>query len=123
MSLTLTAYSPNGTTTDGNGYQVLNFSSQGTTVGKIQGTQAGKDTPTRYLRIGGVNRPVLEGALHLSFGATLPIAGEQRGTGWEYVVTAIGPNDDDALLGRRYLVVGVPAKSKATARRLDVVEV
>jgi hypothetical protein len=30
---------------------------------------------------------------------------------------------DPALLGRRFQVVSVPAKSFATARRLDVVEV
>lgn len=122
MTLTLTAYSPNGTTTDADGYEVPAFTSQGTVKGKIQaGSQSGQDTATRYVSIGGVERPVLVGGLHIPISASVPVASEQRGQGWEYVVTAVGAADS-ALLGRRYLVVGAPAKSFATARRLDVVE-
>lgn len=123
MTLTLTAYSPNGTTTDADGYEVPAFADEGSTPGKVQGgTQAGKDTPTRHVSIGGVERPVLSAGLHVPIAAPVPVASEQRGIGWEYLVTAIGPNDDPALLNRRYLVVGVPMKSFSTARRLDVVE-
>jgi hypothetical protein len=122
MTLTLAAYSPNGTTKDGDGYDVPQFNPEGQTFGKVQaGAQAGGDTPTRYVKIGGVERPVLSGGLHIPIAAKVPVASEQRGHAWEYVVTALGPLDDPALLGRRYLVVGVPAKSYATARRLDVV--
>jgi hypothetical protein len=52
----------------------------------------------------------------------VPTAGDQ-GIGWEYLCTAVGAHDDPTLLGRRFLVVNAPAKSFATARRLDVVEV
>lgn len=122
MGLTLTAYSPNGTTTDGDGYEVPAFANEGSTIGKVQGgTLAGADTNTRFVRIGEVDRPILEGGLHIPIGADIPTAG-RKGDGWEYLVTAVGPGDDPAILGRRYLVVEVPAKSFATARRLNVVE-
>lgn len=126
MTLTLAAYSPTGDfTTDSDGFEVPAFTPEGSTFGKVQGgSQAGQDTATRYVSIGGVERPVLAGGLHIPIGAKVPKAGEQRGLAggaWEYVVTATG-DGDPALLGRRYLVVGVPAKSFATARRLDVIE-
>lgn len=124
MTLTLTAYSPNGTTTNADGYEVQDYADEGRTPGKVQaGSQAGADTATRYIEIGGTGRPVLASGLHIPISAPVPVAGEQRGIGWEFLVTAVGPNDDPALLDRRYLVVGVPAKSHLTARRLDVVEV
>lgn len=123
MTLTLTAYSPAATTADPDGFEIPAFTSEGTTLGKVQGSsQAGKDTPSRYVSIGGVDRPVLSAGLHIPIGAPVPVASEQVSVGWEYEVTALGPADDPALLGRRYLVVGVPAKSFATARRLDVIE-
>lgn len=122
MTLTLTAYSPSGTTTNGDGYQVSAFTSQGTTRGKVQsGSESGTDTTTRFVRIGGVDKPILEAGLHIPLTATVPVAGHP-GTGWEYVVTAVGNRDDPALLNRRYLVVEAPAKSFATARRLNVVQ-
>ena len=125
MTLTLTPQVPTGDLiTDPNGFEVPVFTAQSAHVGKVQaGSQAGGDTTIRYLPIGGVERPVLSGGLHIPIGAPVPVASEQRGQAWEYVVTAVGPVDDPALLGRRYMVVGVPAKSFATARRLDVVEV
>lgn len=124
MTLTLAAYSPNGTAPDADDYEVPAFTSEGSTFGKVQsGSLSGDDTATRYVNIGGVERPVLVGGLHIPISAPVPVAGEQRGIGWEYVVTAVGSADDPALLGRRFLVVGVPVKSFATARRLDVVEV
>lgn len=124
MSLTLAAYSPDATTTDANGFNVPAFASEGSTVGKVQaGAQAGQDAATRHVTVGGVARPVLSGGLHIPIGAPVPVGSEQRGLGWEYEVTAVGAGDDPALLGRRFLVVGVPVKSYATARRLDVVEV
>lgn len=123
MTLTLAAYSPNGTTTDANGYKVPAFTTGTPTVGKVQGSSSStRDAATRTVTIGDVPRPVLEAGLHIPVSATVPAAGEERGKGWEYVVTAIGTYDDPALLNKRYLVVGVPSKSKATARRLDVVE-
>lgn len=130
MALTLTAYSPGEPSTDADGYEVIPYANEGDTPGKVQsGTQSGSDTPTRHVSIGGVERPVLSGGLHIPIAAFIAdgslsiVASEQSGIGWEFEVAATGPADDPALLGRRYLVVGVPAKSHATARRLDVVEV
>lgn len=130
MTLTLTAYSPTGeTTTDADGYQVPDYADEGSTPGKLQaGSQAGGDGTTKYVNIGGVERPVIEGGLHIPvdrfiFDGLLIQTSEQRGKGWEFEVLALGPQDDPALLGRRYLVVSAPAKSFATARRLDVVEI
>lgn len=92
--------------------------------GKVQsGSKSGGDTATRFVRVGGVELPVASGGLHIPLGAPVPVAGEQVGIGWEYIVAAVGPYDDPALMGRRFRVVGSPAKSYATARRLDVVEV
>lgn len=126
MTLTLTAYSPTGLAPGPDGYDIPGYSPEGSTFGKVQaGAQAGGDTGTRYVKIGDTERPVLAGGLHIPITATIPTAGEERGQlggAWEYLVTAVGPFDDPELLGRRYLVVAVPAKSLATARRLDVVE-
>lgn len=124
---TFTPYAPNGTTTtDADGFKVPGFDTHTATDGKIQSRSGGLgagDTVSRRITIGGVARPVLEGALHIPVSAEVPVAGEQRGIGWEYVCTAIGPDSDPALLGRRWLIVSVPAETNATARRLDIVEV
>lgn len=123
MTLTLTAYSPNGFTTDADGLEVPAYASEGTTRGKVQGPSASTaDAAVRTVTVGGVSRPVLVAGLHIPVSADLPAVGD-RGIGWEYVVTAIGGFDSPSLLGRRFLVVGAPDKSFATARRLDVVEV
>lgn len=122
MTLTLAAYEPGGETIV-NGLKVEGYTPKGSTFGKVQGgSSTSKDTVDRYVTVGGVERPVLNGGLHIPISATIPRAGAS-GVGWEYQVTAVGPHDDPALLGRRYLIVSVPMKSHATARRLDVVEV
>lgn len=113
---TFTAYAFETITIDE--LQVQDWVGQGATSGKIAGpsAQAG-DTNTRTVTVGGVERPVVEGGLHIPLSAPLPAIG------WEYVCTAVGDASDPALLNRRWRVVDVPAKSYATARRLDVVEV
>lgn len=116
MSLTVAAYSPGYAKVAGLDEQA--WTAQGETRGRVNGTSAAaSDTRTRYATVGDVERPVLEGGLSIPVSATLPAAG------WEYEVTAVGADDDPSLLGRRYRVVDVPAKSNASARRLDVVEV
>jgi len=80
-------------------------------------SQQSQDPYTREVTVAGVARPVLQGGLSIPVGATMPAVG------WEYQVTAVGASDDPQLKGRRFHVVSVPAKSFATARRLDVVEV
>ena len=105
------------------GLRRTTYDSMGSTPGKVQaGATASKDAATRTVRIGGTDRPLIEGGLHIPLSAPVPVAGD-RGIGWEYVVSSVGSETDPALVGRRYLVVGAPAKSYATARRLDVVEV
>lgn len=121
MTLSLEAFSTDAVEVDG--MLVETPVSEGTTVGKVQaGRATANDAVTRMVTVGGVARPVMQGGLHIPISAPVPVAGEQ-GQGWQYEVTAVGPHDDPALLGRRFLVVSVPVKSKATARRLDVVEV
>lgn len=122
MTLTLRAYEPNGTTKDADGYDVPAYIDKGTVAGKVQsGSAQGGDTNTRYVSVGDVERPILEAGLHIPLDAELPAASHQRGQAWEYVVESAG-NADPSLLGRRFMVVEVPAKSFATARRLNVVE-
>lgn len=125
LTLTLAAFSPVGMTQDADGYDVPAFAPEGSTFGKVQsrtgGLGASGDTAVRSVTIGGVPRFVLQGGLHIPVSAPIPEAGEQRGHGWEYVVTGVGPVDDPALLGMRFLVVSAPVKSRATTRRLDVV--
>jgi hypothetical protein len=123
MTLTLTAYSPNGYTTGGDGLEVRAYANEGATAGKVQGSSSSvAGAATQYVTVGGVSRAVMRAGLHLPISADLPVAGDQ-GIGWEYAVTAVGVDDDPTLVGRRFLVVSVPGKSFATARRLDVVEV
>jgi hypothetical protein len=119
MTLALDAYSPDpDNPTVVNGQEQPGFASEGSTPGKVAGrSQQSSDTYTRTVTIGEVEVPILEGGLHIPISAPVP---EIR---WEYEVTALGADDDPVLLNRRYRVVSVPAKSFATARRLDVVEV
>lgn len=122
MGCTFDAHSPNGTTTV-DGLQVQAYANEGSTPGKVQGgSTSTADTATEFVTVGGVRRPLLRGGLHIPVGAPVPRAGD-RGVGWEYHCTAVAAPGDQALVGRWYLVVNVPAKSYATARRLDVVEV
>lgn len=115
MTDTFTAYAYTWGTVDGLREQT--WVAQGDTPGKVSGRSSGGDTQTRMANIGGVERPVMEGGLHLPLSAPLPKVG------WELQCIAVGPASDPSLLGRRWRVVDVPAKSHATARRLDVVEV
>jgi hypothetical protein len=120
---TFTAYRPDATATatDANGFEVPGYATAGTTPGKVAGPSAqSRDTNARTVTIGGSERPVIEGGLHVPVSAPVPATGEY-GTGWEYVLTALGPLTDPSLLNSRWLVVDAPAKSYATARRLDVV--
>ena len=127
MTLTLTAYAPDIAKVDGIEQPV--FTPMGATFGKLQGGAAStRDFVSRTIQIGGVSRPVLEGGLHLPLSAyvsdgSLQIVAGDQGIGWEFEVTGVGSMDDPALTGRRFLVASVPAKSYATARRLDVAEV
>lgn len=112
---TFEAFTIERTTVDG--FKQDTDVSQGITRGKVSGRSAGADTDTRTVTVGGVERPVVDGGLHL------PLDPMRPKIGWEFRCTAVGPGSDLSLLGRRWRVIDVPAKSYATARRLDVVEV
>lgn len=113
---TFTAYA--FTTSVVDGLDVQGWASQGSTPGKVAGPSSqARDTNARTVPIGGVERVVVEGGLHIPLSATRPAIG------WEYLCTAVGSASDPALLNSRWRVVDVPAKSYATARRLDVVRV
>jgi hypothetical protein len=122
MSDTFRAYAPGATTVDVDGFKHPGYATQGDVPGKVQGgSQSGDDVDQHLFRIGDTERPILKGGLHIPIESPLPTAGP-FGVGWEYECIAVGPQSDPILLGRRFLVVGVPFKSYATARRLDVVE-
>lgn len=122
MADTFTAHAPGQKTTDPDGFETTGYGAVGTIRGKLAGRSRESDTNTRTVTVGGVDRPVVEGGLHIPVDADLPAAG-QHGTGWVYELTTPGPVTDPALAGTWWLVVDVPAKSYATARRLDVVGV
>lgn len=112
---TFTAFSFEWTKVDGLDEQV--WIEQYDTPGRIAGRSRDSDTNTRTVSVGDQERPVLEGGLHI------PLAAELPEIGWTFICTAVGASSDPSLLGRHWRVVDVPAKSQATARRLDVVEV
>lgn len=116
MTLTLDWYEPTGGVTVVDGIEALAFTARGSTPGKLQRRANAGETP-REVRVGGTTRPVLEDALHV------PVDGLLPAEGWECVIAEADGPVDPSLTGRRFRVVGVPAKSFATARRLDVVEV
>lgn len=127
---TFTAYAPapNNPTTDADGYEVPGWSVKGSTVGKVSGRSRDSDTNTRLVSVGGVERPVVEGGLHIPLSSFLDpdpkaVPRLRLRAGWELVCTAVGPKTDPACAGKRWRVVDVPVKSNPTARRLDVVEV
>jgi hypothetical protein len=115
MTDSFTAYASETVTVDG--LESDDWFIQFETVGKVSGRSREGDTNTRTVSVGGVERPVVEGGLHIPLAAPVPEPG------FELVCTAVGANSDPSLLNRRWRVVDVPAKSYATARRLDVVEV
>lgn len=118
---TFTAYSPDGITEDDDGFEVPVYAAAGATPGRIAGPNAGRsDTEARTVTIGGTEHLVVSAGLHIPLSSPVPAMGEY-GFGWEYVLTELGPLTDPALLNSRWLVVDSPAKSIATARRLDVV--
>lgn len=110
---TFTAYSPDGNTPVG-GYETPAFTEEYSTRGKIQGSA---DTATQWKTVGGTERPLVMGGLHI------PVSADPPGVDWEFECTAVAAPSDQSLLGRRWRVVNAPAKTNATARRLDVVEV
>ena len=123
MQDTFTAYAYEWTKVDGLDEQT--WVEKYETPGKVAGRSRQGDTNTRTETVGGVERLVVEGGLHIPLSAGVFIDGDWVTAlpGWEFQCTAVGPSSDPSLLGRRWRVVDVPAKSYATARRLDVVEV
>ncbi len=119
MTVTLTAYAYEWVTDDD--LEIQSWIDQGSSKGKVGGVGKG-DTAAQVVTIGGVEREIERGGLHL------PLSKFTNSTDgllikplrWKFAVTAVGALDDLGLLGRHYLVVNVPAKSHATARRLDV---
>jgi hypothetical protein len=119
MTTTFTMWVPGENTIGDDEMTHAGFDIVGTVRGRLQ--DRGRDTSIEFVEIGQIKRPVLREGLHIPIGAPVPTAGGP-GEGWEYECTALGASDDPSLLGRRYRVIGAPAKSAATARRLDVVE-
>lgn len=129
MDLCLGAYQP-GTVLDDNDRKVPGHTFVGECIGKLQGSSASaRDAADRTVRIGGVERPVLIAGLHIPIcdfitdGFLDIVASEDPLAAWQFRVHR-SRSTDHSLVGRWYQAVGiVPAKSIATARRLDVAEV
>lgn len=123
-TLTLEWYSPGGTATGADGMERRTGVLETTTRGKVQSisTIPGVDVVTKTIKIGQTEVPVMSGGVHIPIGELIDETGLRVKIGWECVVAACGPYDDQALLGSRYRVVAVPKKTHATARRLDVVD-
>jgi hypothetical protein len=107
-----TAYSEGTVTIDG--LDEPGWVAEYVTVGRVVGQSRQSDAESRTVTVGGVEREVLQGGLHIPLAADLPAIG------WVFVCTAVGSGSDPALLGRKWRVQDVPVKSYATARRLDV---
>jgi hypothetical protein len=116
---TFTAYSPNGTTTDGNGFEVRAYATRASRPARSPARSPATRTPARS-RSAAWSAPWSRAACTSPSTPRSPLVGEY-GVGWEYVLTDLGPLTDPSLLDSRWLVVDAPAKSYATARRLDVV--
>jgi hypothetical protein len=114
MGDTFSAYSEGTVVIDG--LEEPGWTLEYVTTGRVVGSSRNSDGNTRLTTVGGVQREVLEGGLHIPVSATLPRVG------WVFVCTAIGAGSDPSLVGRKWHIADVPAKSLATARRLDVVE-
>lgn len=110
---TFTAYSEGTVTIDG--LEEPDWVAEYVTPGRVVGQSRQSDAESRAVTVGGVEREVLQGGLHIPLTADLPAIG------WVFVCTAVGSGSDPALLGRKWRVQDVPAKSYATARRLDVI--
>ena len=119
MTLTLSASAPpTSQTRDADGMDTSARIPKGTTIGRLSGQSGSATDPyTREVQVAGVARPVIQG------GVLIPVSSPTPDIGWEYVIDAVGADDDPGLKNRRYHVVSVPVKSGATVRRLDVVEV
>lgn len=118
---TFTPHVPGARTTGADGMEAPAYTTGTPVKGKIQSRARQGDTQARTVRVGEVELPVIEAGLHISLSAAVPTAGK-FGVGWEYEMTIAGRNTDASLVGSRWLVVDAPAKSNATARRLDVVQ-
>lgn len=126
MSAKVRAFRPSGLTTV-NGLEVQQYEPMGDSFAKVQSRRL-KDSIAQTVKIGGVDRQILIGGLQLPIGAyisgnVLQITAGDLGIGWEFECIGVGAADDPSLLGRRWLVISVPADSFRTARHLDVAEV
>lgn len=102
---------------DETGLEEPTFVAAFTTPGKVTGGSRGNDQAVRMVTIGGTERPVIAGGVH--------IPADRRETvpnGMYAKVTALGPSSPAHLLNRVYRVEGESTKSHQTARRFDVVE-
>lgn len=112
---TFTPYTYTWTTVDG--LDVQTWVAGDTTLGKIpNNVSTGAASNARTVTIGGIERVVIEGGLHLPWSAS-PVVG------MEYVLTTLGPTTHPSMLNKRYHVVETHPTSAMTAWRLDVVDV
>ncbi|MGZ5422632.1 MAG: DUF6093 family protein [Aeromicrobium sp.] len=112
------AFGAMGTTTDPDGFEVDGFVADFTSPGKVAGGSIGNDQGIRTTMVGGSERPVITGGIHIPADSTAVVP-----TGTLVKVTTLGPDSPAHLLNRLYRIEGESTKSYQTARRFDVVEV
>lgn len=119
MTLTLEASVSSWSTVDG--LEERTWTAVGTTPGKVQmSNQNGLSTTQQT--IGGVERLVWRAGLHVPVDWRTD-SGDEPHPEMRFTVTGVPSDVDQSLLRRVYEVAEVPAKSHATARRMDVWEV
>lgn len=109
---TFAAYVKEWTTVDG--LDEEDWVLLGDTPGKIPNKVSGGDASNaRTENVGGVERTVIEGGLHLPWEAEPQV-------GMEYLLVELGPTTHPSMLNRRYRVIETHPTSRMTAWRLDV---
>lgn len=105
-------------TTNADGFEVDTFTATFSGIpGKVAGGSIGNDQGVRMVTVGGTERPVISGGVHIPAGRTEAIT-----TGMIVKVTALGPESPAHMLNRLYRIEGESTKSHQTARRFDVVQ-
>lgn len=100
------------------GLEEPTFTAAFSTPGKIKGSPTGAVQNVRMVEVGGTERPVIDGGVHIPADRA-----EVVRYGMFVRVVKVGPRSPRHLLGRVYRIEGESVTSNQTARRFDVVEV
>lgn len=89
-----------------------------TSLCAVRGPSATTHEPVaQTVEIGGIRRTVIKA------GIELPVTDDELKPKQRIVITTLGPRDDPALLGKKFIIVGFTGTSNEVVRPVDVVEV